>query len=149
MSAAFETEVETNKANAPAANNLANFINQAPLEDGLSRGYEAAVALDHGNRPENFWLRRVAPIARRAADRADGAASTARAIPRTGRNPSRVTADFRNRLRLFLPVQPRTKKYSILLVGQIIGIIGASCPAGGALAVVTDVGTGCGGRGWR
>jgi hypothetical protein len=68
-----------------------------------------------------------------------------------------VKADFRKPDQADLPdgrggeiaVQTFAKKDSILLVGQIIGIIGASCPAGGALAIVTDVGTGCGGRGWR
>jgi hypothetical protein len=44
-------------------------------------------------------------------------------------------------------VQPLLKKYSAFAVGQIISTTPAILSRRGALAIVTNVGTGCGGRG--
>jgi hypothetical protein len=43
-------------------------------------------------------------------------------------------------------VQPPHETFSAFLFGQITGLFGAVPFRGGALAIVTNVGTGCGGR---
>jgi hypothetical protein len=45
------------------------------------------------------------------------------------------------------PVHPPPQKYFPFAVGQIISISPAVLSRGGALAIVTNVGAGCGGRG--
>jgi hypothetical protein len=46
-----------------------------------------------------------------------------------------------------LPVQPCSQKYFCFLLTQITGLFGPSHSSRGALAIVTNVGMGCGGRG--
>ena len=52
-----------------------------------------------------------------------------------------------SRIKLFLPVQPLLQKYSDFPKTQITFLLPPSRSARGAMAIVTDAGTGCGGRG--
>ena len=60
---------------------------------------------------------------------------------------SRASANLINQISVMLAVQSRLKKYSATRLKQISNTSAPSCPARGALAIVTDVGTGCDGRG--
>ena len=53
---------------------------------------------------------------------------------------SRASAKMSNQISLMLPVQSRQKKYSASKSKQINNTCAPSCPARGALAIVTDVG---------
>ena len=60
----------------------------------------------------------------------------------------RVAPDFSNQINPIPPVQPRRKKYSPSCYPQISAIMRAPHPLHeGRIAIVTDVGMGCGGRG--
>jgi hypothetical protein len=60
----------------------------------------------------------------------------------------REKTDFFKRIKLFLPVQSHFKKYFASPVGQIISTNSRHpTPPQGRIAIVTDAGCGCGGRG--
>ena len=59
----------------------------------------------------------------------------------------RVEVIFRNVFNVICPVQPGPHKHSSFLRPQIICVYPPSRPGRGALAIVTNVGTGSGGRG--
>src|SRR3981189_3513603 len=62
--------------------------------------------------------------------------------------PLRQNSDLSKRFNVICPVQTSCEKYSASPVGQIRTIsLAVSSPRRGALAIVTNVGTGCGGRG--
>jgi hypothetical protein len=52
----------------------------------------------------------------------------------------RVKSNFLNRIRLFLPVQPLSKKYSAFPKSQITSYPRPSTPLEGRIAIVTDAG---------
>jgi hypothetical protein len=69
-------------------------------------------------------------------------------IPRMASHGAlRPNTDFLNRINLIPPVQTPSEKYSASLPTQIISISPPSRSSRGALAIVTNVGAGCGGRG--
>jgi hypothetical protein len=60
----------------------------------------------------------------------------------------RAAADLLNGINLIWPVQSRLQKYFAAPVGQIISTNSRHpTPPEGRIAIVTDVGEGCGGRG--
>jgi hypothetical protein len=59
----------------------------------------------------------------------------------------RLRAIFCNGFNVICLVQPVLKKYASFLLTQITGLSHASRPTRGTLAIVTNVGMGCGGRG--
>jgi hypothetical protein len=60
----------------------------------------------------------------------------------------REKTDFFKRIKLFLPVQSHLQKYFASPVGQIISTNSRHpTPPQGRIAIVTDAGCGCGGRG--
>jgi hypothetical protein len=67
-----------------------------------------------------------------------------------GQSALRAQADLLNRIKLMLPVQSPSQKYFHSLLTQITSMSLASRPTRqGRFAIVTDVGLGCDGRGWR
>src|SRR5690349_9412461 len=82
----------------------------------------------------------------------DSSITYARDPPRWGRKTFililRANTNFLNEINPIPPVQPRRKKYSPSRFPQISRIIARSHPLHeGRIAIVTDVGMGCGGRG--
>ena len=64
--------------------------------------------------------------------------------------PLRVQDDFLNPIKLMLPVQSPSQKYSGSLFTQITSIsLAIPAHTKGRFAIVTDVGLGCDGRGLR
>jgi hypothetical protein len=59
----------------------------------------------------------------------------------------RLPPDFHNQINVMLPVQTCIRKYSPSRLPQITPTTPPSRPGRGALAIVTNVGAGCGGRG--
>src|ERR1700733_7457369 len=59
----------------------------------------------------------------------------------------RAEGNFFRNFKVICPVQPCAEKHSASRLTQIISLSPSSCPGGGALAIVTNVGAGCGGRG--
>jgi hypothetical protein len=65
-----------------------------------------------------------------------------------GYDALRQNANLSKRINVIWVVQSCLKKYSAMLVGQIISTTSRHpVPNEGRIAIVTDVGTGCGGRG--